>query len=86
VARKITLRELREKSGEIVRALDRGESFVVTRDGVPVAELTSLRRRFVRVETAVAVFRSAPALDPRRFQGDVDAPLDQNPAPRGFPD
>jgi prevent-host-death family protein len=42
MAREITQRELRNKSGEIMRQLDRGESFVLTRNGVPVGELTPL--------------------------------------------
>src|SRR5215472_1015881 len=39
VPREITQRELRNDSGEIMRALDQGESFVVTRNGTPVGEL-----------------------------------------------
>jgi prevent-host-death family protein len=84
MAREVTQRELRNESGEIMRALDRGESFVVTRNGVPVGELTPLRqRRFVGAEAAVAVFGGAPALELERFRADVDALLDQQPAPRG---
>jgi antitoxin (DNA-binding transcriptional repressor) of toxin-antitoxin stability system len=57
-----------------MRELDGGETFIVTRDGVPVAELTPLRRRrFLSAETAVARFRSAPAVDGRRFRDDLDA-------------
>src|SRR5207245_5084128 len=41
----ITQRELRNGSGKIMRALDGGESFVVTRNGVPVGELRPLPRR-----------------------------------------
>jgi prevent-host-death family protein len=84
MVREISQRELRNESGEIMRALDRGESFVVTRNGVPVGELTPLRqRRFVSADAAVALFASAPALDPTRFRRDVDAVLDQTPRPRG---
>ena len=84
MSREITQRELRNESGEIMRALDRGEAFVVTRNGVPVGELIPLRqRRFTAAETAVAVFRGAPIIDPERFRADVDALLDQQPAPRG---
>ncbi|MGH9057763.1 MAG: type II toxin-antitoxin system Phd/YefM family antitoxin, partial [Acidimicrobiales bacterium] len=36
MARDITQRQLRNDSGEIMRALDQGESFIVTRNGVPV--------------------------------------------------
>ena len=67
-----------------MRALDRGETFVVTRNGVPVGELTPLReRQFVAAEAAVAVFRGAPAIAFEQFRDDIDAWLDQEPAPRG---
>ena len=66
-----------------MRALDRGEAFVVTRNGVPVGELTPLReRRFVPAEVALAVFAGAPRIDAERFRDDVDALLDQDAAPR----
>jgi prevent-host-death family protein len=82
VARRITQRELRNESGEIMRALDRGESFVVTRNGVPVGELTPVRqRRFVAADLAVAVFAGAPAVDFERFREDIDSHLDQDPTP-----
>jgi antitoxin (DNA-binding transcriptional repressor) of toxin-antitoxin stability system len=84
MAREITQRELRNQSGEIMRALDRGETFVVTRNGVPVGELTPFgRRQFVAAEAAVAAFRGAPAVERDRFRAEVDALLDQEPAPRG---
>jgi prevent-host-death family protein len=84
MARKITQRELRNESGEIMRALDRGETFIVTRRGVPVGELTPVRQReFVAAGSAVALFGGAPVVDFERFRDDVDALLDQEPAPRG---
>lgn len=83
MARQITQRELRNDSGEIMRRLDEGETFIVTRNGVPVGELTPLRRhRFVAAEAAVALFRSAPALDYRTFRADLDAVADQSARPR----
>jgi prevent-host-death family protein len=79
----VNQRQLRNESGEIMRALDGGESFVVTRNGVPVAELTPVRRRqFVTAETATDAFAGAPIVDRDRFRSDVDAVLDQSPAPR----
>ena len=84
MSREITQRELRNQSGQIMRALDDGETFVVTRNGVPVGELTPLRRhRFVAADLAVAMFRGAPALDYRRLRGDLDAVVDQSPTPHG---
>ncbi len=83
-SRRITQRELRNESGEIMRALDHGESFVVTRNGTPVGELIPLQRRqFVPADTVAAMFRDAPAIDAQRFREDVDAVLDQDPSPRG---
>lgn len=83
MAREITQRELRNESGEIMRALDRGESFVVTRNGVPVGELSPVRpRRFVSADAAVAAFAGSPAIDASQFRSDVDARLDQSPSPR----
>lgn len=84
VSRTITQRELRNDSGEIMRALDQGESFVVTRNGTPVGELTPLRRhRFVSTDAVVAMFRHAPAVDAGRFRADLDAYTDQDATPRG---
>ena len=83
MTREITQRELRNASGEIMRALDRGESFVVTRNGVAVGELAPLRRRrFVPAEAALAAFAGAPTIDSVRFRADVDSAVDQDPAPR----
>ena len=66
-----------------MRAFDRGESFVVTRNGVPVGELVPLRhQRFVAAETAVAVFEGAPAIEFDRLRGDLDDIPDQEPQPR----
>ena len=84
MTRAITQRELRNRSGEIMRGLDRGEIFLVTRNGVPVGELTPLRQRaFVPAEAAVSMFAGAPAIELDRFRQDVDAAIDQSAAPRG---
>jgi prevent-host-death family protein len=83
VAQEITQRELRNDSGKIMRALDRGESFLVTRNGVPVGELVPLRRRrFVSKEVVERMFADAPAIDPEEFRTSVDRILDQDPSPR----
>jgi prevent-host-death family protein len=84
MARRITQRELRNESGEIMRALDRGEEFVVTRSGVPVGELVPVRRRtFVTRSVALAAFAGAPPIDAGRLRADLDAVVDQDHVPRG---
>jgi antitoxin (DNA-binding transcriptional repressor) of toxin-antitoxin stability system len=80
----ITQRELRNESGRIMRALDRGKSFTVTRNGVPVGELVPHpHRTYVSAAAAVAAFAGAPRIDRRRFRRDVDSLLDPTPTPRG---
>jgi prevent-host-death family protein len=84
MATEITQRELRNDSGEIMRRLDEGESFVVTRNGVPVGELSPLRRyRFVRSEAAIAMFRHAPGVDLAKLRTDLDQVASQDHSPRG---
>jgi len=83
VPREITQRELRNNSGTIMRELDHGESFVVTRNGAPVGELSPVRRRqFVQAATVLAVFASSAPIDQARFRADVDRVLDQSILPR----
>lgn len=83
MAREITQRELRNESGEVMRALDRGDAFTVTRNGVPVGELRPASpRRFVSAESALAAFANAPDIDPIRFREDVDRDIDQSITPR----
>jgi antitoxin (DNA-binding transcriptional repressor) of toxin-antitoxin stability system len=80
----ISQRELRNDSGRIMRALDEGRSFVVTRSGRPVGELRPLRRdRFVAAAVAVEMFRNAPSLDWNNMREDLDEVVDQDITPRG---
>lgn len=73
----VTQRDLRNRSAEIMDAVGRGESFVVTRSGTAVGELIPLRRRrTVTREEFAATSRSAPAIDLERFRDDVDSAVD----------
>jgi antitoxin (DNA-binding transcriptional repressor) of toxin-antitoxin stability system len=66
-----------------MRRLDQGETFIVTRSGVPVGELAPLRRyRFVSADAAVAILRNAPPVDLARFRADLDEMASQDIAPR----
>lgn len=76
----ITQRELRNDSGAIMRGVERGESYTITRNGTPVGRLIPLRRRtFVPREEVMAIFATAPRLDPERLRGDLDVLADQDP-------
>ena len=84
MSRRITQRELRNDSGRIMRALDLGKSFVVTRNGRPVGELVPLRQRaFVPSELVHAAFAGAAPVARRRFRRDVDTFVNQAMTLRG---
>lgn len=78
----ISQRELRNNSGGIMRALDRGEEFIITRNGLPVGELRPVRRRFVGRAALAAALVGAPPIDARQFRDDLDAMLDPDAEPR----
>ncbi len=79
----ISQRELRNESGRIMRELDAGRSFIVTRNAAPVGELRPLRRhRLVDRAVVAEIFRSAPAIDRQRLVEDLDAVSDQGIDPR----
>ncbi len=79
----VSQRELRNDSGRIMRALMEGETFIITRNGEPIGELTPLRRhRFVRAEAAIELFRTGPPVDYDRLRRDLDDIADQTITPR----
>jgi antitoxin (DNA-binding transcriptional repressor) of toxin-antitoxin stability system len=82
----ITDGDLRTRPGEILAAVERGESFILIRDGRPIGKLVPLRpgQRLVSRQEFAAQSRGAPALDPEVFRADQDAALDQDSGrPRG---
>jgi prevent-host-death family protein len=76
----ITQRDLRNRSREIMDAVERGESFTVTRDGHRIGELIPLRqrRRFVTRQEFAAMSRNSPVVDLEAFRADQDATADQD--------
>lgn len=83
--REITQSQLHNDSDEIMRELDRGESFLVTRNGTPIGELKPVRRRrFVPAEVAIAAFSGVGKIDYERFRRDVDRVVEQDPRSRAW--
>ncbi len=84
-SREITQRELRNESGSIMRSVEQGESFTITRNGTPIGKLIPLRRRtFVPRAEVMAAFATAPVLDPVRFRNDIDTAVEQDPFNRAW--
>lgn len=75
----ISQRKLRNESGEIMRRLDQGETFIVTRNGQPVGRLIPLRReRLVRREAILETFKGAPRIDIHELRKDLAEDLDDS--------
>ena len=81
----ITQRDLRNKSREIMDAVEGGQAFTVTRDGREIGELIPVRRRrrFVPRADFTAASRHAPAVDLAAFRADQEAAADHR---AGTPD
>jgi len=78
MGRIINQRELRNQSASVLRAVEAGETIVVTRNGTPVAELRPIRaQRFVLRATISQAAARAPRIDAGRFRADLDAVVDQ---------
>lgn len=79
MTKEISQRELRNDSGAILRAVELGEHFVVTRNGTALAELRPLRRRrFVAKAELLAGTGHLAPLDAGAFRADIDAIVDQS--------
>jgi prevent-host-death family protein len=76
--RTITQRELRNDSGAVLREVQAGQTIIVTRNGVPVAELRPVPpRRFVPRAAIADSAERAPRVDWDRLRADLDAVVDQ---------
>jgi len=77
MSRTITQRELRNDSAAILREVQAGQTLIVTRNGVPVAELRPIQpRRFVPRAVIAEAAARAPRIDAGRFRADIDAVID----------
>jgi prevent-host-death family protein len=78
--RTIAQRELRNDNAKVIEAVAAGESFVVTRNGVPVAELRPIRqtrRTFVPKAELAVLAATGPSIDRDQFRADLDRVVDQ---------
>jgi prevent-host-death family protein len=79
MSRTITQRELRNDSSAVLRDVQAGQVIIISRNGVPVAELRPLPpRRFVPRAVIADAARRAPRVDAARLRADLDAVVDQS--------
>jgi antitoxin (DNA-binding transcriptional repressor) of toxin-antitoxin stability system len=72
----VTVRDLRNQGGRVLQRVVRGETFTVTLDGQPVAELRPLPARGVPAAVLLERWRGLPPVDPVRLRADLDRTLD----------
>jgi prevent-host-death family protein len=80
MARTIAQRELRNENAKVIDAVTAGETFVVTRNGEPVAELRPLRagrRTFISRDEVAAMAKAQVRIDRHQFRADLDRVIDQ---------
>lgn len=81
MAKTIPQRDLRNNNAKVIDEVAVGETFVVTRNGEPVAELRPLRavrRRFITRDEVAALASTAVRIDHRQFRADLDRLIDQS--------
>ena len=73
----MTQRQLRNESAAVLREVQAGQTVIVTRNGVPVAELRPVPpRRFVPRAVIADAARRAARVDANRLRADLDAVVD----------
>lgn len=72
----VSIRDLRNKGGEVVDRAARGESITITKSGRPIAELRPVARRGLAASVLLSRWRRLPAMDPGSLKADIERTLD----------
>jgi prevent-host-death family protein len=81
MSKTIAQRELRNENAKVIEAVTAGETFIVTRNGEPVAELRpfrSGRRTFISREEVAGLAAAGVRIDRHQFRADLDQLIDQS--------
>ena len=73
----VTIRDLRNRGGDVIDRVAAGNPVTVTRDGRPVAELRPLRTSGVTAVALLERWRHIPIVDGDQLRRDIDAVIDQ---------
>jgi len=68
----VSIRDLRNRGGEVIDRVEAGERLTVTRDGRPVAELRPLPVRSIGGAALLKRWSRVPFIDSHRLRGDLD--------------
>jgi antitoxin (DNA-binding transcriptional repressor) of toxin-antitoxin stability system len=74
----VTIRDLRNRGGDVIERVEAGEMLTVTRDGRPVAELRRARSPGVARATLLEHWKRLPEVDSDQLRREIDAVVDQS--------
>lgn len=72
----VSIRDLRNHGGEVVKRAQRGERLTITRAGTPVAQLVALPRPSAPLDELRQRWAKLPLVDPAALRSDIDDVLD----------
>jgi prevent-host-death family protein len=72
----VTIRELRNKGGQVIDRVIGGEVLTVTRDGVAVARLVPITDRPLTAEALMRRWQHLPPMDYESLRRDIDEIID----------
>lgn len=72
----VTIRELRNKGGEVIERVIGGEILTVTRGGTPVARLVPITGRSLTTEALLKRWKHLPPMDYDSLRRDLDEIID----------
>jgi prevent-host-death family protein len=72
----VSVRDLRNKGGRVLKRVARGEAVTVTLDGEPIAEMRPVRRGGLSATALLARWHKLPAVDAVKLRTDLDRVLD----------
>lgn len=75
---RISVRDLRNRGGDVLSRVQHGETLTITSDGTPVAELRPLPRRSRSATELVARRKRLPKVDVDALRAEIDSLLDQS--------
>jgi prevent-host-death family protein len=74
----VSIRDLRNRGGQVLDRVAAGEHLTVTKDGKPVAELRPIRSPRLRASALLRRWASIPSVDPDALRRDLDAAIDSS--------
>lgn len=74
----VSIRDLRNKGGEVVDRAARGELITITKAGRRVAELRPLREPGLAAAALLERWRHLPSIDPVAMRRDIDQLVDSH--------